>query len=94
MTLAEFLGRLYERGELAQFLALLPVRTLEAWYQSLTVPRAEGPATRPEAGDHLRPATAIALRTPRLSSRARACPAGEGGRHLRKPAGPGNSGTP
>ena len=50
MTLAEFLGRLYERGELARFLALLPVHTLEAWYQSLTVPHAEGLATRPEAG--------------------------------------------
>ena len=54
MTLAEFLGRLYERGELARFLALLPVRTLEAWYQSLTVPLAEGPASqRPGAGDRL-----------------------------------------
>ncbi len=52
-TLAEFLGRLYERGELARFLALLPVRTLEAWYQSLTVPLAERPSTRFEAGDRL-----------------------------------------
>lgn len=53
MTLAEFLGRLYERGELARFLALLPVHTLEAWYQSLIVPHAEGLATRLEAGDRL-----------------------------------------
>ena len=53
MTLAEFLDRLYERGELARFLALLPVHTLEAWYQSLTVPHAEGLAARPEAGDRL-----------------------------------------
>ena len=50
MTLAEFLGRLYERGELGQFLALLPVGTLEAWHQWLTGHRAVGPGTGPEAG--------------------------------------------
>jgi hypothetical protein len=50
MTLAEFIGRIYERGELGQFLALLPVGTLEAWYQSLTVPPAERPGTHLEAG--------------------------------------------
>jgi hypothetical protein len=53
MTLAEFLGRLYESGELARFLALLPVRTLEAWYQSLIVSLAEGRATSPGAGGGL-----------------------------------------
>ena len=50
MTLAQFLGRLYELGKLAQFLALLPVGTLEAWYQSLAVSLAQVPGTRPEAG--------------------------------------------
>jgi hypothetical protein len=52
-TLAEFASRLYESGELGPFLALLPIRTLEAWYESLVVPVAEGPATGPEAGDRL-----------------------------------------
>lgn len=50
MTLAEFLGRLYERGELGPFLSLLPVATLETWYQWLTVHLAEVPGTRPGAG--------------------------------------------
>jgi len=47
VTLAQFLARLFERGELGQFLALLPVHTLEAWYRSLTAPPAEAPGTRP-----------------------------------------------
>jgi hypothetical protein len=49
MTLAEFIGRLYERGELGQFLALLPAGTLEAWYQSLMSPLGEVLSTRPGA---------------------------------------------
>ena len=35
LTLAEFLSGLAERGELTPILALLPVTTLEAWYQTL-----------------------------------------------------------
>ncbi len=49
VTLARFLGRLFQRGELGQFLALLPADTLEAWYQSLTTPPTEAPGTRPGA---------------------------------------------
>jgi hypothetical protein len=49
VTLAQFIGRLFERGELGQFLALLPVNTLEAWYQSLTAPPVGAPGTRPGA---------------------------------------------
>lgn len=47
MTLAEFLGDLARRGELFAVLALLPLTTLEAWYQALAPSAAEtpGPAT-------------------------------------------------
>jgi hypothetical protein len=47
LTLAEFLGRLFERGELGQFLALLPADTLEAWYRSLTTAAAQPLSTLP-----------------------------------------------
>jgi hypothetical protein len=46
-TLARFLAHLFERGELGQFLALLPTETLEAWYQSLSAPPAEAAGTLP-----------------------------------------------
>src|SRR5262249_27167671 len=49
MTLAEFIGRLHERGELGQFLALLPVATLKAWHQALVSPFGAVPSTRPGA---------------------------------------------
>jgi hypothetical protein len=56
VTLARFLGRLFERGELGQFLALLPTDTLEAWYQWLTAPPPDVPGARPGAA--VFPATA------------------------------------
>ena len=81
VTLARFLGRLFERGELGQFLALLPLDTLEAWYQSLTAPPAEVPGARPGAA--VFPATAS--RSPpgrhRVSGHRRACPAAGGSRY-------------
>ena len=54
--LAQFIGRLFERGELSQFLALLPTDTLEAWYQWLTAPPPDVPGARPGAA--VFPATA------------------------------------
>ena len=67
MTLAQFLARLFERGELGQFLALLPADTLEAWYQWLTAPPAEAPGTRPgTAGTHPGAAAFPALPAGRL----------------------------
>ena len=47
LTLAEFLSSLAERGELTPILALLPVTTLEAWYQMLATSPAETPAPPP-----------------------------------------------
>jgi hypothetical protein len=48
-TLADFLARPFQRGDLLPFLALLPVDTLEAWYQVLTAPPAETAGTSPAA---------------------------------------------
>ena len=45
-TLMQFLTGLFERGELDHFLALLPVGTLEAWYQTLAALPAVAPASR------------------------------------------------
>jgi hypothetical protein len=47
LTLAEFLGQVFQRGELGQFLALLPADTLEAWYRSLTTSAAQPPRMLP-----------------------------------------------
>jgi hypothetical protein len=88
MTLAEFLGRLYERGELGQFLALLPVGTLEAWHQWLTGHRAVRPGTGPEAGTFPashgdRPAGATGYPAGHVPPRSAAVPAtAEPGRSL------------
>jgi hypothetical protein len=54
LTLAEFLSGLAERGELTPILALLPVTTLEAWYQALVASPAGMPDRRP--GPALSPA--------------------------------------
>jgi hypothetical protein len=54
LTLAEFLGGLAERGELVPILALLPVTTLEAWYQTLAASAAGTPG--PPPGSVLYPA--------------------------------------
>ena len=45
-TLMQFLTGLFERGELDHFLALLPVGTLEVWYQTLAALPAVAPASR------------------------------------------------
>jgi hypothetical protein len=60
-TLAEFLGRLFQRGELIPFLALLPVDTLEAWYQVLTAPPAATAGTPPGASVSAASAPDLAL---------------------------------
>ena len=52
LTLADFLSGLAERGELTPILALLPVTTLEAWYQTLAASPAETPA--PSSGSVFR----------------------------------------
>ena len=95
MTLIQFLGGLFERGELDQFLALLPVDTLEAWYQSLTaLPRPERRATRagaavlPDMATDRLPGGSSHLTTDVSALQPEAVPLPG------TPTGPGNCGTP
>jgi hypothetical protein len=81
LTLAEFLGGLAERGELIPILALLPVTTLEAWYQTLAASAAGTPGPPPAAApapagpsfpDGTRdPVTSVPARLPRAPASAR-----------------------
>jgi hypothetical protein len=47
VTLIQFLVGLFDRGELDDFLTLLPLATLETWYRTLA-----GPRTTPSTGSH------------------------------------------
>ena len=92
-TLMQFLAGLFERGELDQFLALLPVDTLEAWYQSLAASgrsaslacsgrRYPGLGTRSSSGGTRHLATDVPAQPP------------EAGGFPETQTGSGNSGTP